>query len=298
MLGGLSRSGIVGAASLQRTSSLTVMNQQRGMATLKELQMRLKAIKNIGKITKSMKMIASTKLSRAQRSMEVARVYGECSTSAFKHMELKEPENAKTLVIAATSDRGLCGAIHSTVSKPVKALLKKNPEQQVFVIGDKPRMQIVRESKTAIVMSANGIGKNIPTFAEAAALVDVLLSNENVKFDFAKIYYNTFKSAISYECIPKPVYSPDTIMNAEKLSQFEIEDDVLKNYAEFSMANALFQALAEGHASEMAARRTAMENATKNAGEIIDKLTMTYNRSRQAAITNDLVDIITGASAL
>jgi len=267
------------------------------MATLKEIQLRLKSVKNIAKITKSMKMIASTKLTRAQKQMNTARVYGKASNAAFKFIEPKAAEGVKPLLISCSSDRGLCGAIHSTVSKPIKKACKEDPDLKVVAIGDKVKAQVSRGYRSNILLSVNSIGKQTPSFAEAAAITD-LVFQAGVKFSEALIHFNEFKSAIAYELSVVKGFPVESLEASEKIAQYEVEDDVLKNYAEFSFANSLYTALAEGHASEISARRTAMENATKNAGEVIDNLTITYNSKRQAAITNELVDIITGASAL
>jgi len=285
------------AARLARPS---MSGQARGMATLKEIQVRLKSIKNIAKITKSMKMIASTKLVRAQKAMESARAYGEASHSLLKVLEPKATEG-KTLIIACSSDRGLCGAIHGTIAKPIRNRLRQEADKMgVVVIGDKVRGQVTRANRNAVVASFNSVGKNIPTFDEAAQITELVLAHKKIsEFGKLEVYYNRFKSVIAYELDVIPVFPENVLSVSDKLSQFELEDDaVLKNLAEFTLANAVFHGLVEGNASEMAARRTAMENATKNASDMIDKLTMVYNRSRQATITNELVDIITGASAL
>jgi F-type H+-transporting ATPase subunit gamma len=242
-----------------------------------------------------MKMIASTKLTRAQKQMHTAKSFGKASNATLKMLEPKVPEDSKKkLLIACSSDRGLCGAIHSTVSKPVKRAVAADPANSlVVVIGDKPKTQIQRTARENIVLSVGSIGKQTPTYAEVAAITDLIFGLK-LEFGEAQLFYNEFKSVIAYELGVMKVY-PDTVLSAsEKLTQYEIEDDVLKNYAEFTFANALYSALAEGHASEIAARRTAMENATKNAGEVIEDLTMKFNRGRQAAITNELVEVITG----
>jgi len=275
----------------------SVGQQNRNMATLKEIQLRLKSVNNIAKITKSMKMIASTKMTRAQKMMEVARAYGVTQAELFKNADTKVAESPKTIIITVSSDRGLCGGIHSSVSKFSRKLLAEQVQSSIVVLGDKAKAQLSRTSKDSIKMSFNQIGKGIPTYAEASAIADLVLQ-DNAEFDQALIVYNNFKSVISYEADSIPCYSEETFKNSGNFASYEIEDDVLTNLQEFSFANSIYWGLVEGHASEMSAKRTAMENATKNAGEMIDKLTMTYNRGRQAAITNELVDIITGASAL
>ncbi|KAI9324735.1 ATP synthase F1, gamma subunit [Obelidium mucronatum] len=275
-----------------------VFGQARNYATLKEIQMRLKSISNIAKITKSMKMIASTKVTKAQRAMETARVYGESGNSLFKHIEATEKDSAKPLVVAVSSDRGLCGGIHSSISKAVKRYVALKPEgSEIVAIGQKARAQIQRDYRKNIIMHFDQVTKVAPLWLEASIITDQILSN-GVEVDGGQVVYNKFKSVIAYEAAAIPVHSVETIQNAPKLAAYEQDDEILRNFAEFTLANSIYWGIAEGYASEMSAKRTAMENATKNAGEMITKLTLTYNRSRQAAITNELIDIITGASSL
>ncbi|KAI9022149.1 ATP synthase F1, gamma subunit [Phycomyces nitens] len=271
--------------------------QARNMATLREIQQRLRSVQNIEKITKSMKMIASTKVAKAQRNMETARAFGVASNSLFQSAETKATEGGEELIVASSSDRGLCGGIHSSVSKATRRAVEANPAGRVVVLGDKPKAQLSRAVRSNITLSFNQIGKAIPTFTEASSIVDVIKA-DGLEFDSAKIVYNKFLSAISYESDSIVVYSENAFKASPNFAVYEIEDDVLANLQEFNFANSIYWAMVEGHAAEMSAKRAAMENATKNAGEMITKLTMTYNRGRQAVITNELIDIITGASAL
>jgi F-type H+-transporting ATPase subunit gamma len=259
--------------------------------------MRLHAVSNIAKITKSMKMIAATKLTRAQRNMETARVYGQASNAFFEQTEATTNAPETSVYITVSSDRGLCGGVHSAVSKATKRAIKKTPNATAVVLGDKAKMQLARDHRGHIALSFSGLGKAIPTFEDACGIADALQAS-GVTFDKAEIVYNAFTSMISYVPSYLPVYSQGVFKEAPKFAQYEVEDDVLDNLYEFSVANSVFWALSEGYASEMAAKRMAMENATKNAGEMIDRLTMTYNRGRQAVITNELIEIIVGASAL
>ncbi|KAF9189435.1 atp3 gamma subunit of the F1 sector of mitochondrial F1F0 ATP synthase [Haplosporangium sp. Z 767] len=281
-------------------SVLSTGIQARSMGTLREIQLRLNSIKNIGKITKSMKMIASTKVSKAQRAMEQARVYGSSSANIYQNAKTTSLENENNVYIVSSSDRGLCGGIHSSVAKATRKLIAEAGTEAhtgVIVLGDKAKNQMSRTNRGDIQLSFNQIGKAIPTFAEAAAAADTILTS-GVKFDNATIIYNKFMSAIAYEATPMHNYSAEALKASENFAAYELDEEVLQNYNEFLLANNIYWALVEGHASEMSAKRTAMENATKNAGEMVDRLTMTYNRTRQAAITSELVDIITGASAL
>ncbi|KAI9272105.1 ATP synthase F1, gamma subunit [Helicostylum pulchrum] len=271
--------------------------QVRNMATLKEIQQRLKSIQNIEKITKSMKMIASTKVAKAQRGMKAARVFGTASSTTFTSAETKAKDDDKILFVAASSDRGLCGGIHSSISKATRRAVAENASAEVVILGDKPKAQLGRIIRNQIALTFNQIGKDMPSFEEASSIVDII-KTEGIEFDTANIIYNKFISAVSYEASIIPAYSEATFKASPNFAVYEIEDDVLANLQEFSFANGVYWAMVEGHAAEMCAKRAAMENATQNAGEIIGKLTMTYNRGRQAVITNELIDIITGASAL
>ena len=146
-----------------------------------------------------------------------------------------------------------------------------------------------------ILMSFNGISKNVPNFVDVAAVFDLISKHE---FTNLKFIYNKFKTVISFETTLLDIPTSQDIKNSKNVSVFELSDDIRDDYYQFNAACLLYACLVEGTASELAARRTAMENATKNANEVIQKLTMQYNRTRQAVITNELVDIITGASAL
>ncbi|KAI9011248.1 ATPase, F1 complex, gamma subunit domain-containing protein [Gaertneriomyces semiglobifer] len=267
------------------------------MATLKEISMRLKSVSNIAKITKSMKMIASTKVTKAQRAMETARIYGNSATALYEHAGTQDQEGGKNLVIVVSSDSGLCGGIHSSLAKHTRKFLAAHPDSQLAVLGQKAKTQLQRDHRENIVISFEQVAKNVPTFNEASLIAHEILKT-GVEFDTAQIVYNRFKSVIAFDTVNVPVHSGKALAESPKLAAYEVEEEVMKNFEEFTFANTLYWAIAEGKASEMAAKRTAMENATKNAGEMIQKLTLTYNRSRQATITNELIDIITGAMAV
>jgi len=166
-----------------------------------------------------------------------------------------------------------------------------------MVIGDKSKAQLSRAAPGNLRLAFNQIGRDVPTFADAAGVAD-LISKSGVQYDSVVLVYNKFVSAISYEAAVMEVKGEEGLKESNGFKAYENEDDVTKDLAEFSLANAIFAALTEGYACEQSARRNAMDNASKNATDMIDRLTMQYNRGRQAAITNELVDIITGASAL
>jgi len=267
-------------------------------ATLREIEDRLKSIRNIEKITKTMKIVASTKLNRAQRAMNESRQYGQTSNTVFEQAETKplESEGKKTLIVVASSDKGLCGGIHSGLSKRVRRMLNDTPDADIVVLGDRCKAQLSRSSGKNIVLSFSGVGKAIPTFADAQAIADQIAL---LPTDYAsvQIVYNKFVNATSYEATPIEAFSEEAIKESPNFSAFEIDDEVLSNLREYALSNSLFWALTEGHACEMSARRNAMDNASKNAGDMINKYQILFNRTRQAVITGELVEIITGAAA-
>ncbi|KAL7943443.1 ATP synthase F1 gamma [Trichoderma barbatum] len=267
-------------------------------ATLREIETRLKSIRNIEKITNTMKVVASTKLTRATRSMNDSRKYGEASNEVFKSAETTaaEAEEKKSLIIVCSSDKGLCGGIHSGMSRTIRRMSAEGSPFDLVIIGEKCKAQLSRTNAKAIQLNFAGVGKDIPTFADAQAIADqiVLLPTE---YTDVKILYNKFINATSYEPTFIEAFSEEAIAQSPNISAFEVEDEALGNLREYSLANSLYWALAEGHACEQSARRNAMENASKNAGEMIGKYQILYNRTRQAVITGELVEIITGAIA-
>ncbi|CAN6674412.1 ATP synthase subunit gamma, mitochondrial [Trichomonascus vanleenenianus] len=270
----------------------------RSYATLREIEMRLKSIKNIEKITNTMKIVASTRLSKAQRAMAVSRTYGTAQQEVFNKAETAAVEEpTKRLVVAMTSDKGLCGSIHSQLSRATKAYLREHPDADVVAIGEKVKVQISRAYPNNMVLSIAQIGKETPTFSEAAIIADQI-TKLGEKYDEVQIFYNKFVSGVSFEPTQIQVFNQEAIESSPKFGTFEIEDEVIGNLSEFSLANYILWGLSEGHAAEISARRNAMDNASKNANEMIGKFTILYNRTRQAVITNELVDIITGASSL
>lgn len=269
------------------------------MATLREIENRLKSVRNIEKITKSMKMIAATKLTKAQKAVNSAKAYGAANSEVFKNSEAETPEGGKKLYVVISSDKGLCGGIHSSVSKATRAAVKEegNADSIVMVVGDKSKTQLIRALPDKLRLTFNGIGKDVPTFADACAVADLILTS-GVEFDSVNLVYNKVVSALAYESAITQVFGEQSLKNSPNFKSYEMEDDATKDLAEFALANAIYAVLVESHAAEINSRRNAMDSASKNAGDMIGSLTMKYNRGRQAAITNELVDIITGASAL
>lgn len=186
-------------------------------ATLREIEDRLKSIRNIEKITNTMKIVASTKLTRAQRAMTESRQYGQTSNAVFEHAETKplEGEDKKTLIVVASSDKGLCGGIHSGLTKRVRKMLLEKPNADIVVLGEKCKAQLGRSNSKNFVLSFAGIGKDVPTFADAQAVADQIAL---LPTDYAdiQIVYNKFINAQSYEATPIEAFSEEAIANSRE----------------------------------------------------------------------------------
>ncbi|KAG5973448.1 hypothetical protein E4U58_005049 [Claviceps cyperi] len=299
MLSRAARPALRAAVTAPVRATAVSSNGAATYATLREIDNRRKSIKNIQKITSTMKIVASTKLNRAQRTMAESRKYGETASEVFQAAETAVPEveQKKSLIIVCSSDKGLCGGVHSGLSRRIRAYANETTEPfDLVVVGEKCKAQLLRTSPEAIQMSFAGIGKDIPTFADAQAIADQVVMNCSDYTD-VKILYNKFVNAQSYEPTFIQAFSEQAIAQSPNISAFEVEEEALANLREYSLANNLYWALAEGHACEISARRNAMDNASKNAGEMIQKYQILYNRTRQAVITGELVEIITGATA-
>jgi F-type H+-transporting ATPase subunit gamma len=293
----------VSCQTLAKAANQQNVVQVRNMATLKDISIRLKSVKNIQKITKSMKMVSAAKFARAERELRPARPFGEGAQAFYNRVDLndKTPKKGDHLMVLLTSDRGLCGAIHTSITKMVKAELKDKPADsnvKIVCVGDKSKMLLQRYHPQNIMLSMNEIGRKPPTFEDASIIAQAIM-NSGYKFNQGDIYFNRFKSAVSYKTLKLPIFSPETVAATEKLSIYDsVDGDVLQSYLEYSFANLLFYGLKENACSEQSSRMTAMDSASKNAGEMIGKLTLYYNRTRQSVITRELIDIVVGASAL
>lgn len=264
--------------------------------------MRLKSVTNIQKITKSMKMVSAAKFARAERELKQARPYGEGASAFYDRVEAQQdPSKPNHLIIAFTSDRGLCGAIHSSIVKNIRAKLAATPADvnvKLVLIGDKSRGMLQRVWGNNILLNITNIGKKPPSFNDASTIAEAVIGT-GYEFDYGELIYNRFQSVVSYKTTAHPLYSVEAVNSAEKLASYDsLDDDVMRSYHEFSLASQVFFSLKEGACSEQSSRMTAMDAASKNAGEMIDKLQLTYNRTRQAVITKELIEIISGAAAV
>ncbi|XP_011623572.1 ATP synthase subunit gamma, mitochondrial [Amborella trichopoda] len=271
---------------------------------------RMKSVKNIQKITKAMKMVAASKLRAIQTKAEKSRGLWQPFTALlgdYPSIDVK-----KNVIVTISSDKGLCGGINSTSVKMSKGFRKLNsgPDKEVkyVVLGEKAKAQLVRDSKKDIEISITELQKNPFNYTQVSVLADDIL--KNVEYDALRIVFNKFHSVVSFVPTVTTVLSPEVVERESEtggklgdLDSYEIEGgetkaEVLQNLTEFQFACVLFNACMENACSEQGARMSAMDSSSRNAGEMLDRLTLTYNRTRQASITTELIEIISGASAL
>jgi F-type H+-transporting ATPase subunit gamma len=302
------------------------------MASLKDLRNRISSVKSTQKITSAMKMVAASKLRRAQEQAEAGRPYAErmermlgslaagMTTAPGQGPKLMSGTGKDDvhLMIVMTSDRGLCGGFNGTIvrdaRRQIRRLLDEGKEVKLLVVGRKGYDMLKREHGQRIVDRVFDIGRPRLGFEDADALADTVLKMYDAgEFDVCSMVYNRFKSAISQIVTTQqliPLKLPEADGEAEAPQQpptaggravYEFEPDEESIIAELlprNLAVQIYRALLENQASEQGARMTAMDNATRNAGEMIGDLTLEYNRTRQAAITKELIEIISGAEAL
>lgn len=292
------------------------------MPNLKDLKNRIESVKSTRKITKAMQMVAAAKLRKAQEAAEQARPYAEkmsiiieklaFSTNASSNSPLLvgNGKDKTHLIIVATSERGLCGAFNSSIVRLAKNhinhLISDGNHIKILTIGKKGREQLKRDFGDYMIEHVDLAEIKKISYDDASNISDNIISKffDN-QFDIATIFYNQFESVISQ--IPQssqliPIkFKSDELTNDDNISNFVYEPDeqeIIEDLLPKAISTKVFTALLENGASEQGARMSAMDNATRNAGEMIDKLTIQFNRSRQAAITNELIEIISGAEAL
>ncbi|KAK4436977.1 ATP synthase subunit gamma, mitochondrial [Sesamum alatum] len=271
---------------------------------------RMKSVRNIQKITKAMKMVAASKLRAIQTRAENSRGLWQPFTALLG--DIPSVDVKKNVIVTISSDKGLCGGINSTSVKISRGLHKLNsgPEKECkyVILGEKAKAQLVRDSKKDIELSMTELQKNPLNYTQVAVLADDIL--KNVEYDALRIVFNKFQSVVSFVPTTSTVLSPEVVeREAEaggklgELDSYEIEggetkSEVLQNLAEFQFSCVMFNAVLENACSEQGARMSAMDSSSRNAGDMLDRLTLTYNRTRQASITTELIEIISGASAL
>jgi F-type H+-transporting ATPase subunit gamma len=293
------------------------------MPSLKSLRVRINSVKSTQKITSAMKMVAAAKLRRAQEQAEAARPFAERMSRMLGSLAgslaggggpalLSGTGREQVhLVVVTTSDRGLCGAFNSSIVRGarqlIRQLLSEGKTVKIMTVGRKGRDQLRRDYGKLIVESMEEVGKRRLAFADAQRVTDRIVAMYQAgEFDVCTIIYNRFKSAISQivtrqQIIPFPVEAGAGSAATESGAIYEFEPDeeeILAALLPRNLAVQVYRALLENAASEQGARMSAMDSATRNAGDMIKRLTLNYNRTRQAMITKELIEIISGAEAV
>jgi len=291
------------------------------MPSLDDLRKRIKSVKSTQKITKAMKMVAASKLRKAQENAEKGRPYSEKMNNIILNLSnsITDKENAPKLLVGTgnekihlcivlTADRGLCGGFNTNIVKKAKFFFKKIKSEgkslKIITVGSKGYDQLKRIYGSQIIEKISFKDSKVTNYLDAdivgKKIIELFEKNE---FDMCTIFYNQFKNVMTQ--IPQeqqiiPLKSNEIKKNSvEDNYEFEPEEDeILSNLLPKNISTQIFKAMLENSASEQGSRMTAMDSATRNAGELVDKLTIYYNRSRQAAITKELIEIISGAESL
>ena len=291
------------------------------MASLDDLKKRIKSVKSTQKITKAMKMVAAAKLKRAQDSAEKGRPYSEKMNNIILNLSegISDKENAPKLLsgtgkdqihlcVVMTSDRGLCGGFNSNIIKKAKNYFSKlsseGKELKIITVGSKGNDQLKRFFGDKIIENISFKNSKNANFFDAEKVSKIIIEKfQKEEFDICTIFFNQFKNVITQipqaqQIIPLKTETDDKEKSEENYEFEPDEDEILTNLLPKNISTQIFKAMLENSASEQGARMSAMDNATRNAGEMVDKLTIEYNRSRQAAITKELIEIISGAESL
>ena len=290
------------------------------MPSLDDLKKRIKSVKSTQKITKAMKMVAAAKLRKAQENAEKGRPYSQKMQNIILNLtkSINDPQNAPKLLtgtgkdntylcLVLTADRGLCGGFNSNICKLAKTNFKKilneGKELKIITVGSKGLDQIRREYGKYIIKKFSFKDKKQITFNEAeiigSEIINLFNGNE---FDKCFLFYNNFKNVMTQ--IPQAqqiIPAEKKISTEQEMPSYEFEpdeDEILEDLLPKNISTQIFKAFLENAASEQGSRMAAMDNATRNAGDLVDRLTINYNRSRQASITKELIEIISGAESL
>jgi F-type H+-transporting ATPase subunit gamma len=276
------------------------------MATEQQIKRRLKTVGNIKKITKAMKMVAAAKLRSVQNQLDVVRKFQHGVTEAWPNPPVKAESIQNNVLVIVTSDRGLCGSINSQCARQSRRhldeLLKAKKPVQTVCFGDKGKAALERVyGKTYSLTVSEGYKSKVMSFKQAAMLANFL---NYMEFDQLEIIFNRFKNLLAFETVKDKIFSYKYLRPhvPSQFSQYALEDgggfpETMKNFHEFRMAVRLFHCFQENMTSEQSARMNAMGNSAKNAGEMQDALRLIYNRTRQAKITTELIEIISGATS-
>ena len=291
------------------------------MPSLDDLRKRIVSVKSTQKITKAMKMVAAAKLRKAQESAEKGRPYSDKMQNIILNLteSISDPQNAPKLLIGTgkeqihlcvimTSDRGLCGGFNSNICRLAKKyfekILKEGKNLKIITVGSKGHDQLKREYGKYIIKKLSFKNKKKISFIEADKVGKIILDLfDKNQFDKCILFFNNFKNVMTQipeaqQIIPTEV-KKNSKKNEEIFYEFEPdEDEILEDLLPKNISTQVFKAFLENSASEQGSRMTAMDSATRNAGDLVNKLTINYNRSRQAVITKELIEIISGAESL
>lgn len=292
------------------------------MASLDDLKKRIQSVKSTQKITKAMKMVAAAKLRKAQENAEKGRPYSEKMNNIILNLSngISDKENAPKLLtgsgdekvhlcVVLTSDRGLCGGFNSNIIRKAKSyfqkILNEGKNLKIITVGSKGYDQLKRTFNENIVDKITFKESKNTNYFDADKVGKIIIDKfQKKEFDVCTIFYNQFKNVITQipqeqQIIPLKASEVKEESETGNIYEFEPEEDeILSNLLPKNISTQIFKAMLENSASEQGSRMTAMDNATRNAGEMVDKLTIQYNRSRQAAITKELIEIISGAESL
>ena len=292
------------------------------MPSLDDLKKRISSIKSTQKITKAMKMVAAAKLRKAQESAEKGRPFSEKMNNIILNLSksISDKNNASKflvgtgkdnvhLCVVITADRGLCGGFNTNICRKAKSYFDKTIKEgktlKIFTVGSKGHDQLKRAYGSYIIEKVNFKGMKKISYKEAEKIGNKIIDLfKKEQFDVCKIFYNKFKNVITQIPQEQQLIPIESQKNGErKISdnfyEFEPEEnEILNDLLPRNISTQIFKAFLENAASEQGSRMTAMDNATRNAGDLVDRLTINYNRSRQAAITKELIEIISGAESL
>ncbi len=291
------------------------------MASLDDLKKRISSVKSTQKITKAMKMVAASKLRRAQENAEKGRPYSDKMNNIILNLSnsISDKENSPKLLtgsgedkvhlcVVMTSDRGLCGGFNTNIIKKAKSFFQKildtGKTLKIITVGSKGYDQLKRTYKENIIEKVSFKESKNANYFDADKVGKIIIGKfEKKEFDICTIFYNQFKNVITQipqeqQIIPLKALQSEGSSSEDNYEFEPDEDEILSNLLPKNISTQIFKAMLENSASEQGSRMSAMDNATRNAGEMVDKLTIQYNRSRQAAITKELIEIISGAESL
>ena len=291
------------------------------MASLDDLKKRISSVKSTQKITKAMKTVAAAKLRRAQEGAEKGRPYSDRMNNIILNLSknINDKENAPKLLsgsgkdevhlcVVMTSDRGLCGGFNSNIIKKAKSYFQKMNDEgkkiKIITVGSKGYDQLKRLYENDILDKISFKESKNANYFDAEKVGKIIIEKfEKKEFDVCVIFYNQFKNVITQipqeqQIIPLKTSEAENNSTSDNYEFEPEEDEILSNLLPKNISTQIFKAMLENSASEQGSRMSAMDNATRNAGEMVDKLTIEYNRSRQAAITKELIEIISGAESL